>query len=446
MLTYTNDPLTISNRLSRAIKDISPGIYTMLLVTGHKAGKGDYLDISSKGHISYRPLNRIVDGEDPYAIKGRVSGKPAKVLKSFLGQLIMERPEIDLTTVSGNLDESDYPYNMPHLWDRYQNYNITDVTWEHFSNMFVAQNKEVDSEKIKIVTGDDIKKYYHEREHTRTSRPTPLLSSCMKYDFCQPYLDIYAKNPEVCSMMVEFDEENKVRARALIWKTVRGQIYMDRIYGDNKSVAFFRNYATEQGWWFKEQNTYTAPCQVNVDGKKSTRRMRVKLDFIPDEFPYMDTMLYLSKEKMELSNSRASLKNSRDLSELRSTRGGSRALRRPPLIDETSIPNRFDETAPDNVEPEQESMGFFEGWGIGPRTTNRERGPDRLVHHSTGNHINHHSDYFHELIDRTRRVGESTAQLGESLERTRQEVLELYRNSDDGDNEETSSRYLPSPF
>ena len=335
MLTYTDDPLTFSPRLAKAIKDVSPTIYTALLASGRKNGKGDFLDVSTKGHISYRPLNRIVEGEDPYAVKGRVSGKPSKVLKSFLGTTFQERPTVRAERVVGPLDEAPYPDNLPILWDEYRDYTINDTTWERFSNMFMAQNKEIDPDKIKIVTGEDIKKYYLDKNYTVTSRPAPLLSSCMRYDFCQPYLELYAKNPDVCSMMVELDDDNNVRARALIWKTEKGQVYMDRIYGDNKSVEFFRNYAIKQGWWYKYNNTYTAPCSVFANQKKSTRRMKVKLTHIPEFFPYMDTFAFLSKEDKVLSNSKASLKNTPDLYELRNTRGGTRALRRslPPIRD-----------------------------------------------------------------------------------------------------------------
>ena len=49
---------------------------------------------------------------------------------------------------------------------------------------------------------------------------------------CQKYLDIYVMNPEVCRLLILKDEENedKIRARALVWKLDDDSFFMDRIY------------------------------------------------------------------------------------------------------------------------------------------------------------------------------------------------------------------------
>jgi hypothetical protein len=40
--------------------------------------------------------------------------------------------------------------------------------------------------------------------------------SCMKYDRCQEYFDIYIENPDVCSLFFKDPVESSIHGRALL--------------------------------------------------------------------------------------------------------------------------------------------------------------------------------------------------------------------------------------
>lgn len=77
--------------------------------------------------------------------------------------------------------------------------------------------------------GEDIRWAYHEDNYYAHSGD--LGNSCMRYDKCQEYLDIYVENPEKISLAV-LKKEGKIAARSLLWdiRDTKGAIYHDRIY------------------------------------------------------------------------------------------------------------------------------------------------------------------------------------------------------------------------
>lgn len=283
--------VTYTERLHRAVRDAHVYIGTALQEFGTQNGKGDYLDIATDGKISWRPLNRAVNvevGEDPYAPIGRQRAKPARALKSFLP-----------SDVVGDFNDTD---------------------WEVFSNRFLAA-EDTSVGELQIVDGKDIKKFYLEDNYTITKRVPQLTSSCMRYDWCQPFLDLYSENKDKVRMVVELDLYGKVMARALVWNFDSGETFMDRIYGDDRAIERFRKYAEGEGWLYRSRNTYSYPTYMMVEGESRRRNKRVSLEHVPEKFPFCDTMLWIALDDGILANSKTMLKGKSNVAELRHTHG-----------------------------------------------------------------------------------------------------------------------------
>jgi len=115
---------------------------------------------------------------------------------------------------------------------------------------FVNQYKSVIRENktfFKVLNGDNIVYYYSE---DNTKQAGTLGKSCMKYDRCKEYLDLYKNNPEKISLLILFDKTNPdAIGRALLWKLdSHNCILMDKIYTANDSDKnLFKRYAMDNG-------------------------------------------------------------------------------------------------------------------------------------------------------------------------------------------------------
>lgn len=278
-------PLHYTERLYRALMAASRHVGDLLYYYGTPNGKGDYLDLSTDGRISWRPFNR--PSLDPYEVKGRMVGKPAKAVMSFLPDTIDKDPN----------------------------------QFELFATKFNAQQEAMNNPKLELVKGKDILKYYDSDSYTQEVYIPALSQSCMRYKRCAPWLKLYSENPRTIQMLVQFDTEGKLIARALVWQTQK-HLFMDRVYGSDLSRETFRHFATKQGWLYRAYNGYEYPNKVISNGKEVTRNLAVELDNLPNEgVPYTDTFLWLSRDLGKVANSKVPLKGAVLLEKLRLTDG-----------------------------------------------------------------------------------------------------------------------------
>ena len=151
----------------------------------------------------------------------------------------------------------------------YKDYEI-----EQFINSF----KKVKYDDLKIVDGDDIKKYYcgHKKER---------FYSCMSNS--QQFLEIYSKNPNQVKLLVRTDNNGKVLARALLWHLDDGKYALDRIYGLSDDKTYFYSYARDNNI------EYTIP-------ENSTVTLENKGEY--EYYPYMDTLEYYEPSTGVLTN------------------------------------------------------------------------------------------------------------------------------------------------
>jgi hypothetical protein len=162
---------------------------------------------------------------------------------------------------------------------------------EEFVNLYKAAIDGEDLTSFELVSGKDIKKWYHENNYEL--RRGQLGNSCMRYNNCQDFFDIYVKNPEVCQLLIlkPDDDKDKIKGRALIWKLTDGKYYMDRIYTINDSdKLLFQDYARIN----KIENSYDGNSSLDLEVKLG--------DHTYEKYPYMDTLVVYNPTTKILSS------------------------------------------------------------------------------------------------------------------------------------------------
>jgi hypothetical protein len=144
-----------------------------------------------------------------------------------------------------------------------------------------------------LVKGEEIRHWYNESTYHPEKSNYSLDSSCMRYEYCQPFLDIYAANPDRVSMIIATIGDMLV-GRALVWKLDNGGIYVDRAYGEDMTASAML------AWYVAEYPD--AVIRSHSDGDSASACTLRSYDF--SEYPYMDSMRYLSMETGEISSRR----------------------------------------------------------------------------------------------------------------------------------------------
>ena len=172
-------------------------------------------------------------------------------------------------------------------------YNSKQV--EEFVNSFKASLEKA-GEHFDLVEGEDIDFWYKSENYKENSGT--LGSSCMAQK--RNLFGIYTQNQDVCKLLI-LKEDDKIIGRALVWKlnsikkgseVIEGSEYfMDRQYTIKESdVQKFRNYAKEQGWFYKSYNNHHSLGTVTISGEEKNVKMTIKVttkDY--NRYPYMDT-------------------------------------------------------------------------------------------------------------------------------------------------------------
>lgn len=222
----------------------------------------DYLDIGTEmGYVSYLSKNKMneLENEDPYNNRFRQ--------QTTIGKLI-------------------YKHSIF--------YSIKKTSIEIITNIYKSITKNIYNENdIKIVKGEKIRYWYNEDNYLKGGGQ--LNKSCMKYKEKQYLLDLFVENTDVCRLLILKDKEtNKLKGRALLWKTNKG-IYMDRIYTVNDYDMYVFKGTSEKNKWLSYDN------DIN---KRLTVQLRKDKIYKPENSPFMDTFKYYFKEEKELCNFR----------------------------------------------------------------------------------------------------------------------------------------------
>ena len=171
------------------------------------------------------------------------------------------------------------------------NISVTDAAIEKFSNAYKATfdfDFNLD-QKMDLVSGEDIRKWYLVTNYSEVKGQ--LGNSCMRHGTSQDFLDIYVKNPEVCNLLIMYSDQSKtkVSGRALIWKDIKGEFIMDRVYTINDyDVEVFRKYASSKGW-----------SDISKNWKRTTIQL---ISEVYDKYPYMDNFYIFDHVNFKLTN------------------------------------------------------------------------------------------------------------------------------------------------
>ena len=118
--------------------------------------------------------------------------------------------------------------------------------FEDFSNWI--KNEMISAGEFKLVSGTDITKYYNEEYYVEVKGT--LGNSCMRYDECDRYFEVYEDNAK----LLICEKNDKILGRAIVWELPEGT-FMDRIYTcydylENQFIDF----AQEHKWHYRYDN------------------------------------------------------------------------------------------------------------------------------------------------------------------------------------------------
>ena len=256
--------------------------------------KQNYFDLTDKDDkVSFIQPTRIPKDwfEDenpslPYEMKGRNEIGIGKIVKSIL-----------------QLASKYYAEYGPSGRTEVPEYKDKDI--EEFVNNFKALTS--DSKlKFELVSGDDIAKYYNKKKYYGENGS--LGSSCMAEE-SKGTFKLYVQNPRKVKLLILVDSDDKIHGRALVWKLkdspCEATYFMDRVYTNRDAdVMKFRMFADEKGWLQKKvMNSHT---ESNIDfvykGKDISGQITCKLDGECKDYPFVDTLCFLSFKDNILSN------------------------------------------------------------------------------------------------------------------------------------------------
>ena len=245
--------------------------------------KDDYISF-----LSDVKADKIEDDDIKYSAKGRGEIKIGRFARAFFTHKEIE----------SELIYSDYLE---------KSHKFTDKDYEDFTNLYKASNIKSES-KFELVEADKIQ-YYYNGENYKYNERGQLGNSCMKHESCEDFFGIYTENPDSCRLLILLDDD-KLIGRALIWKLskspCKATYFMDRVYtASDSDIIKFNNYCDKEGWMRKYKNN----CD-NLDsyffiykGETIFGEAAVELKEVEfNEYPFVDTLSWLSKDNKNISN------------------------------------------------------------------------------------------------------------------------------------------------
>lgn len=184
--------------------------------------------------------------------------------------------------------------------------NVPPKDIEKFSSLVKSITDQPDYE-FKVVSGDDIRRYYHGSYHA--SNKGSLGVSCMRHDNCQNYFNMYVNSPEI-KMLIMFNLYGGVLARAILWHLdekngIDGEFkFMDRIYSTkDDQFHLFYDWAKKNGYNYKEKQAWNTPYRFQFKNDTFHKKMKIKLKNPPHRWakenggpglPYLDTFKWIN--------------------------------------------------------------------------------------------------------------------------------------------------------
>ena len=269
--------------------EISPELHNLLEAI---SSKSSYARILLEGRI---PLGEVV--EDPVNYLGISISDPSKL--SYLTHDRFEKISEDEIWSSSKRYQTKPSGVISKIFRKidYQEMEIfIDSIKSHGSKLHT---------QFSIATGEEILWWYDEESYDRRTHGS-LNSSCMKHKSCQGFFDLYTKNSGAIDLLILRDKIfGTLLGRALLWEVDGGVKIMDRIYTTNDSVyrGLFKDFATENGYYYRAEQSWNSSLWFIVDGKRQYLELSVKLDTKSvNNYPYLDTFKFFDVETKTFFN------------------------------------------------------------------------------------------------------------------------------------------------
>ena len=296
-------PIKLSKRLYSLLSEIDHEISEKLIEDDDNgtSSKFTLIDLDDKqiDMFTYATSPKI----EEYVIKNTNTEDIEKNLKYYKGhaEVRSEMWSVNRSPIKiGKFINKLYP-------DTYVNAGKPGEDIESFVNAIKSEREKKDG-NFKIVTGQDIVKYYDIKNYDKGSY-SALHNSCMAYSHCSDFIEFYAKNN--AELVVLMGDGDKIKGRAILWTITRmggekvDRKFMDRIYTiQSHDVSKFTNLAQQNDWLYKNNQDMYADTHIvdPMDGSSETRSMKIKGIKQHKAYPYMDTMKYFNLRDGFLTN------------------------------------------------------------------------------------------------------------------------------------------------
>lgn len=156
-----------------------------------------------------------------------------------------------------------------------------------------------------IMVSDNIGHIY--QMETASEGTGTLGGSCMRPESCSSGNQYVSNYNTVRGLRIAYmTKENNLIARALLWHDVKdnnGNVFkfMDRIYGTESNIESFKEWAFDNGYFHKVDQSYSNETLINSDGLRIKRyRLEDAFQREPEYMPYVDTMCNYSADENRL--------------------------------------------------------------------------------------------------------------------------------------------------
>jgi hypothetical protein len=158
--------------------------------------------------------------------------------------------------------------------------SLKDISSQNTESFIYFINSQYHKGVFKIVRGNDILLWYDEDKYEGNTKTGILGNSCMRYESCKDFFEIYTENNNICKMLIYVSEQNLLLGRALLWKTTCKIKIMDRVYSNQSVELLFNKWAKKNKYLLKKE---TLVEKFTISTKHN--------DFT--YYPYMDTFFQI---------------------------------------------------------------------------------------------------------------------------------------------------------
>ena len=185
---------------------------------------------------------------------------------------------------------------------------LTEADFEKFTNcvksyISLIGDDDGDGKKLelRLIDGAEIYGAYDVNNYSNIlGKDSNLWGSCMRHEECRDWLSIYADNKEVCQLLIAEDMNSKILGRAIVWKLDDGRVAMDTIYSPDSIRESFYDYAVKNEWYYKSSQSchhHDFDRFNHALNQDYSKRPVVTLKHHEyDNYPYMDSLYYLSSD------------------------------------------------------------------------------------------------------------------------------------------------------